>query len=152
MDIPEDVRIKSTIRAGSVFYYADSAHGTSTDPHYFVVLNINPLTDEVIILVNCSSRIDKVRRRTRKYPGTLVEITREEYNTFSEAISAFDGNSITKSSIDELIDKLKANKLKQKPEMPSHIVEKLRNSVLASPTVERRYKTMISASATTKVG
>lgn len=143
MDIPWDVRIKSTIRAGSVYYYADDSQETSTDPHYFVVLNANPLTDEVVILIHCSSKLENVRRRTAKYPGTLVEVTQSEYNTFTEPISAFNGNSVAVRNVSELINKLTSKQLIQKPEMSDYILEKLRNAVLASPAVERKYKSMI---------
>jgi hypothetical protein len=38
IDIPPDVQIRATLRAGSVCYFSEETHSTDT-PHYFVVLN-----------------------------------------------------------------------------------------------------------------
>jgi hypothetical protein len=93
VEIPPEVVIKSTIKAGSVYYFPDdSLH--SPDPHYFIVVNINPLDDTVIILVCASSRIEKVKlRRNLCPPMTLVEVTPDEYNDFS-VLSIIDCNYI----------------------------------------------------------
>jgi hypothetical protein len=142
--IPEDAGIKVSIRAGSVYYFAEETHTHSDEPHYFVVLNVNPLTDEVLILVNGSSQIDNVRRRTFEHKGTLVEVTNEEYPCFTEPISAFNCNDITKRTINELVGKLKRKELKLKPDMPGYVVDRLRCAVLNSPVIERKYKKIIS--------
>ncbi len=142
MEIPEEVRVASSVRPGSVYLFAEETH-TGDDPHFFVVLNHSPLKDEELILVNATSKIEKVRRRTAKFPGTLVEVTREEYSIFSVPISAFDGNEITKKTLAEIIKKLKERKLIQKMEMPIPIVERLRQAVIKSPQVEQRYKNLL---------
>lgn len=143
IDIPEDHAIKASIRTGSVYYFVEETHTHSSEPHYFVVLNINPLTDEVLILVNSSSRVDKVRRRTSPCKGTIVEVGKEEYTCFTEDISAFNCNDIVCRTIDEIVSKLKNNELKLKPDMPVDIVNKLRVAVLSSPVIARKYKNMI---------
>lgn len=141
--IPGKATIPATIREGSVFYFKENSHANSEEPHYFVVLNINPLTDEVIILTHSSSQVDKVRKRTSRFPGTLVEVTRAEYSCFTKDTSAFNCNDIIVKSIGELINLYDASKLVVKQEMPSHILSKLRSGVAASPVVEGKHKKLV---------
>lgn len=72
MEVPPEVAIKATIRPGSVFYFLEDTL-TSDEPHYFIVINIDPLTDKTLVLVCASSQIPRVRRRRRNCPAeTLV--------------------------------------------------------------------------------
>ena len=80
MDIPPDVQIRSTITLGSVYYFPEDSF-KSSEPHYFIVLNIDPIDDIVLYLVCTQSDIENVRNVIRKdcpYE-TLVEITPSEY-------------------------------------------------------------------------
>jgi len=43
----------------------------------------------------------------------------------------------------EIVAKLDQGKLRQKPEMPAPVTQKLREAVLACPTVERKYKRLL---------
>ncbi|MEW6488967.1 MAG: hypothetical protein AB1578_13755 [Thermodesulfobacteriota bacterium] len=61
--IPPEIRVGATLRPGSVFYFAEESH-TGDTPHFFVVLNHSPRTDEVLLLVHSSSQLEKVRWRT----------------------------------------------------------------------------------------
>ena len=45
------VLIKGTIKPGSVYYFP-SEKLTSNDSHYFVVINLNPFIEQVIILIS----------------------------------------------------------------------------------------------------
>ena len=86
MKIPSEIQIASTIKPGSVYYFPEQAL-SSDEPHYFIVVNHNPLTDEILILVCSSSRIDKVKRRVwrRSFPETtVVEIRKDAYPDFTK--------------------------------------------------------------------
>ncbi len=137
MDIPADVQIKATIRPGSVFYFVEEAL-SSDDPHYFIVLNHNPFTDDTLILVCSSSQTDKVKARVKKrgFPETTaIEILKNEYLSFTKD-SIVDCNEVFLRKIEELVEKLKQKKLKLKTIMDATLVDKLRKAVLDSPKLK----------------
>ena len=82
IDIPPEVQIKATIKPGSVYYFSEDTF-FSDEPHYFIVINKNPQSDIVILLVCSSSQIRKTKFRRRGLPGTLVEIRKEQYEEFT---------------------------------------------------------------------
>lgn len=135
MDIPPEVVIKSSIRPGSVYYFPHEAL-TSLEPHFFVVINTNPITEQIILLVCSSSKIENVKRRNRdSLPETLVEVGQAQYSDFSRD-SIFDcNNSVYPESIGGLIERLSNNTLKLKSEMDISLVEQLRKGVIASPQI-----------------
>lgn len=143
IEIPANVRIAATLRAGSVFYFREDTHD-SPDSHYFVVLNRDPVNDTVLVLVNATSNVIAARRRAGQYPDTLVELGPADYADFTKP-SAFDGGSVTVRTIAELVSKLDSGELTLRPVyMSERLVEQLRNAVLASPTVDRKLKQLIS--------
>ena len=142
MEIPDDIQIKSTIRLGSVYYFPEDTF-SSPEPHYFIVLNTDPLSDTIIFLVCASSKIDNVKRRRMTCPGdTLIEITPEQYPHF-KFDTIIDCNSVMEKTIDQLVEKLSQGTLEMKTEMDVSIVEQLRAGVLNSPVVERRIKLLL---------
>lgn len=142
MDIPPEIQIRSAIRLGSVYYFTEeSLH--SPEPHYFIVLNIDPHEDTVILLVCASSQIKKVLKRRRTCPNdTLIRITPTQYPGF-KADSIIDCNNVFERTIDQIIDKLLNNKLRIKTEMNPQLVKQLRQGVLVSPLVENRIKSLL---------
>jgi hypothetical protein len=66
------LELKLGLRSGSVFYF-EARELTSTEPHFFVVLNRDPLGEELLLLTVFTSQIDKMRIRNRERPDTIVE-------------------------------------------------------------------------------
>lgn len=143
VQIPPAVQIKSAIKPGSVYYFPEASF-SSPEPHYFVVLNHNPLTDTFLVLVCASSQVEKVkRRRQRTCPAdTLVELSPAEYSAFSKPC-IIDCNVIHEHTIDDLVNMRSKFDLKTKPEMPASLVELLRQAVIASPLVTGKIKAML---------
>ena len=137
MNIPADVQIKATIKPGSVFYFVEEAL-SSDDPHYFIVLNHHPLTDDILVLVCSSSQISKVKARVkrRNFPqSTVVELLKSEYPDFTKD-SIVDCNEVFPRTIAQLVEKLRHGELRLKTIMESGLVDKLRQAVLDSPKVK----------------
>jgi hypothetical protein len=137
MKIPADVQIKATIKPGSVFYFVEEAL-SSDNPHYFIVLNHHPLTDNILVLVCSSSQIDKVKERVkrRQFPeSTVVEIFTNEYPDFTKD-SIIDCNEVFPRTLEQLIEKLTHGELKLKTMMGRDLIDKLRKAVLDSPKVK----------------
>ncbi|MBE0481518.1 MAG: hypothetical protein IBX68_11140 [Dehalococcoidia bacterium] len=140
--IPPDAQIRSTIRPGSVFYFVEETLH-STKPHFFIVVNPEPLTDRVVILACSSSQIRKVQKRRRTCPpASLVSITPAEYPDFS-VDSIIDCNFVLEKTIEQLVEKLSQRKLRMKTQMAAPLVERLRAGILQSPVIERRIKKVL---------
>jgi hypothetical protein len=144
MDIPPEVIIKGAIRPGSVYYFP-SGRISSSESHYYVVINLNPFSEEIILLVLGSSKIEVVTQRNKDHPpNTLVTVTPEEYKPLSQ-ITIFDcNNSVFPYPIKDLIRRLSIKKLEYCTcEMPIEIVERLRKAVLASRVIARDIKAQL---------
>jgi len=143
INIPPDVQLKATVKPGSVYYFPDEAL-ISPDPHYFIVINNDPVADEVLLLVCSSSQVQKVKRRTRHLPSTAVEVSKTEYTGFM-VDSIVDCNWVFARKTEELVQKLTNGKLKVMPEMDIAIVDKLRKAVMRSPKVEAGKKRLVAS-------
>lgn len=143
INIPPEIRIKNTIKAGSVYYFKKTSF-TSNKPHYFIVINNNPLTDRALLLVCISSQIETTQQRRRFAKDTLVMIKKNEYEALA-VDSIVDCNMVFGDyTIDRVISKFKRNELEIKPNISEHIVDKLREAAEYSPMVEGWKKDLLS--------
>ena len=113
MDIPPDIQLKTTIRAGSVYRFI-SEDFSSREPHWFIVANINPLNDTLILLTCITSKVDKRKEHAFNSglsPDTLVEIGPDDYNEL-ELPSIIDCNSPSETTKEKLISRLEKNELR----------------------------------------
>jgi hypothetical protein len=134
--------IKASIRPGSVYYFREESL-KSTERHYFVVINRNPRTDEVILLVCASSQIARVRQINKHSPvKTLVIIKPEEYSGF-RIPSIFNCNTVFRKSVELIMKKYNDKDLLVKPDMDLKLVDKLRNGVLVSNQIAPYIKLML---------
>ncbi len=139
MDIPPEIAIRASIRPGSVYYFPHEEF-VSPEPHFFVVINIDPITEKVILLVCSSSKIETVKRRNKNNPPkTLVEVSQDQYPDFT-CDSIFNCNNIYPESIESLVERLSSKKLKLKAEMDVALVKQLRRGVLASRLISPKIK------------
>jgi hypothetical protein len=130
---------RATIKAESVYKFSEATF-SSSDPHFFIVLNPTPLSDPFIALACSSSRIDKVLRRTSHLPpGTLVRINPGQYADFTVP-SIIDGNQVHRRSIGELESKIKNGGLTINAEMDMSLIKRIRAAVKLSPVVEEEVK------------
>jgi hypothetical protein len=139
--IPPEI-LKASIKPGSVYYFHEESI-KSQEKHYFVIINKNPSTDEVLLLACASSKIEKVKH-FRKYcpPETIVIISPEQYSDFS-VISVLDCNYVFTKRIYSLMKKYTNKELLVKTEMDISLVELLRKGVLASNLIPKRIKSFL---------
>jgi len=134
-----DRLLQITLRGGSVYYFQERSL-TSPQPHYFVVLNLDPLGDEFLILLIASSKVDEVKRRNRHLPSsTLVEIDPTDYSDFSLP-TIVDCNRWFRVTKQELLQKLQRQEAREKAPMPGVLMKRLRGGILDSPLVEEAVK------------
>ena len=144
MRIPPEVVIKSTIRPGSVFYFVEPSF-TSKEPHCFVVVNNNPHSDRILIMVCATSKVDKRKLYVslNRLPfETLVEVNPSECS-FLTMPTVFDCNHPKKDSIENLISRYEKGELRLKDYIPSSILKRLQYGVIKSPLVDPATKKII---------
>ena len=145
MEIPADIQILASIKTGSVYYFEEESL-SSDEPHYFVILNKNPRSEESLILVCASSQVDKRKEICRKLgfpPETLVVISPTEYPLFIKP-TIIDCNRAFEKTAQSLIEKLKNKKLGVCIEMmPENIIKKLIDGVLISSQITEDVKEML---------
>jgi hypothetical protein len=131
-----------TIQQGSVYYFPDQTL-SSSEPHYFIVINKNPAKDKTILLVCASSKVKEVEQRRALWRGnTVIKISKTTYKGF-KIDSIVDCNCVFEKGLKELEGILKSGKLKIKPVMDRAIVDKLVDAALESDVVEEYIKDML---------
>ena len=146
MDISARVRILAGIQTVSVYYFEEEEL-SSTEPHYFVVLNKDPQTDELLILVCASSQVEKRKQIAQKLgfsSETLVVISPSDYALFTKE-TVIDCNRAFEKTAQSLIDKLEQKKLHICTELMSEdIIQKLVGGIIASTQIAEKIKKILS--------
>lgn len=137
--VPPQIALKATIRSGSVYYFRHESF-SSLEPHYFVVINVNPAGDQVILLICASSKRHAIGANCPK--KSFITIGHTQYSAFKEA-SVLNCNYVIEQTIDQLISRLSNKTLQMKPEMDIKLVKLLREGVLSSPLVPERIKSQL---------
>jgi hypothetical protein len=137
--LPMELRLG--LRAGSVFYF-QSRELSSAEPHFFIVINREPVTTRLLLLTIVTSKVDKVRIRNRERPETVVEISPAEYNEFKVA-SAVDGNVVFEKPLSELVGLVNRKEVRYHKDLPPQIFAKIKAAVLASPLVADEFKQLL---------
>lgn len=137
--LPFELRLG--LRAGSVFYF-QTRELSSPEPHFFVVMNRDPLGTRLLLLTIVTSKLDKVRLRNRERPETMVEISPAEYDEF-RVVSAIDGNVVLEKPLSDLADLVRRRQVRYHKDMPKVLFEKIRAAVLASPVLAEELKELL---------
>lgn len=144
MKIPSDIAIKSVLKPGSVFYFIEDSF-QSKEPHYFVVLNKDPITENLLLMVNATSNVsDRISwaKKVGLPAATLVEADSRKC-TFLAKQSIFNCNSPIIRPLKTLIEKFDDSKLGLKGNVTDEVLEELRQGVILSPLVDGVTKEMI---------
>lgn len=146
MDISAAIRVMGAIQSGSVFYFEEETLNT-TDAHYFVVLNKDPRTEELLILVVASSQVERRKEIVDKlgFPAeTLVCVSPTEYPLFTRE-TVVDCNRAFEKTPQSLIEKLEAGRLRVCTEvMSDDIVRKLKAGIAASTQITEDIKKLLA--------
>jgi hypothetical protein len=138
---PLPLELRLGLRAGSVFYF-QSRELTSEQPHFFIVVNRDPLGTKLVLVAIVTSKLDKVRLRNRERPETVVEITPAEYDEF-KLVSAVDCNVVLDKPLDELAGMVRRKEVRYHKDLPPAVFAKIRTAVLASPVILDEIKQLI---------
>ena len=144
MDIPDDIKIKATVKGGAVYYFVEESF-VGSGSHYFVVLNKNPIVDDGLVFVCAVTLdIDVIERITPMNYGieTLVQATSVDYPLLKHP-TLFNCNNIIVQPVEVLVNKLQARALSLKDPVPDGLLNKLRKGVLASKHVSEKVKRLL---------
>ncbi len=140
-DEPLPLELRLGLRPGSVFYF-QSRELTSEQPHFFVVVNRDPIETKRVLLTIVTSKIEAVRRRNRERPETFIEIAPADYAELA-ADSAIDGNVVIEKPLAELAGMVRRREVRYHRDLPSEIFATLKAAIDASPVVEDEIKDLL---------
>ncbi len=147
MDIPLRIRIPVCIEQGSVFNFRLEVDGSGRQSknRYFVVLNHDPKSDAVLILLTSTTQISRKKafvQNVRISEETIVVVSPHEYTVFA-CDSAFNCNDVHEVCMSDLIRKVEEGGSDVYPKMPEKIVERLIKGVRASPRIAPAVKRLL---------
>lgn len=137
--LPLELRLG--LRAGSVFYF-QSRELTSELPHFFIVVNHDPIGKQLLLLTIVTSNVADVRTRNHDRLETVVEISPDEYSEFTLP-SAIDCNVVLEKPLAELVGMIQRQEVRYHRDLPSEIFAKIKAAVLASRLVSDELKEML---------
>ena len=137
--LPLELRVG--LRPGSVYYFR-SRELTSERPHFFIVVNRDPIGSQLLLLTIVTSNIADARTRNRSRLQTIVEITPAEYREF-KVRSVVDCNVVLEKPLSELSGMVRRNEVRYHCDLPAEIFAKIKTAILASPLVPDELKQML---------
>jgi hypothetical protein len=138
---PLPLELRLGLRAGSVYYF-QSRELSSRQPHFFIVVNRDPIATKLLLLTIVTSKVDKVRIRNRERPHTVVEIPPKEYSEF-KLLSAVDCNVVLEKSLSELSGLVRRKEVRYHKDLSPEIFGKIKAAILASPLVADELKLLL---------
>jgi hypothetical protein len=87
-----DLKLRLSLREGSVYYFTERTL-TSPEPHYFIVVNAHPLTQQVLLLSVVTSKVEEVKHRRANCLATVVELSPKDFDILTR-LSIVDCNSL----------------------------------------------------------
>jgi hypothetical protein len=149
IDISPTIIIPLCIEQGSIYHYEFSAlraDGTRyTGNRFFIVLNRNPKTDQILILTTITKQIEKQRQYVKNInaaPDTLVPIGPSDFPRLT-LDSIVNCNNTYELTLDELIAKVAAGGKVFYDKLPKDTLDAIKRGVLQSNQVPLGHKKLI---------
>ena len=138
---PLPMELRLGLRAGSVYCF-QSRELSSGEPHFFVVVNRDPITTKLLLLTIVTSKIEKVHTRNRERPDTVVEISPKEYSEF-KVLSAVDCNVVLEKPLSELVGLVRRKEVRYHKYLPPELLAKIKVAIQISPLVADETKLLL---------
>jgi hypothetical protein len=111
-------------------------------PRLFFVLK-SPVRDDYLFMVTATTEIRRRKKRFRHDREALVIITPSEYNALKQT-SLFDcGSPIHNVRKAEVIARISKYEVQPLPQLPDHLLERLRNAVSRSKRLTSNQKRLV---------
>lgn len=149
MDISPKVTIPICIEQGAIYHCRltkQNTDGTLYDGNrFFIVLNVNPKTDEVLVLATITKKNDKTKefiKRTGEVPETLVNIKISDFPSLSQD-SVVNCNNFYPMSLEELINKIESGGKIFKHKLSKIVIDALISGMMKSNQVSPEVKRLL---------
>lgn len=149
MEIKPKVRIPICIEQGSVYLYKLEAVNKDGSPYkgdrFFIVLNVNPKTDDILVLVTITKKIDNsinFAKRTGEDGSTIVPISPADFSQLNVE-SVVNCNRVYDITMEELITKVEDGGKVFSQKLPRTVISALVSGVLKSNQVQQEFKEML---------
>ncbi len=139
-----DFTLRLSLREGSLYYFTERSL-TSPEPHYFLVVNSDPISQKVLLLAVVTSKVEKVKLRRKSSPETLVELGPADLPNILKVPSIVDCNDLKEISLEEFNSRFTKKEFHYfgKDLAPAQR-KALRAAVHASAVVEAAYKSLVA--------
>jgi len=138
-----DTKLRLSLREGTVYYFTHHAL-TSPEPHYFIVVNHDPLTQKVLLLAVLTSKIEKAKLRRKECLETLVEMDEGSFDALTKP-SIVDCNDLKEIHLADFNARFVANDIKYFDEdLPVVLRKALRKAIHASAILSDEMKSMVA--------
>ena len=118
---------------------------TSPLPHFHVMVNLNPLKDEVIALAVVTSNISGRRARAAAFgqpPETIVDFGPADYPVLDHP-SCIDCNDVKRMRASDLDRAVNARPSISRPDLPASVLDRVVVGILASSRVAEDIKALV---------
>lgn len=138
-----DPTLRLTLREGSVYYFAER-HLTSPEPHYFIVVNSDPLAQQVLVLSVVTSKVEDVKLRRKARPETLVELAPNNFDVLKRP-SIVDCNDLKQVPLAEFNARFIRKEIRCfDKDLPVALRKALRKAIHASTILPAEMKALVA--------
>lgn len=138
-----DTTLRLTLREGSIYYFADRSL-TSPEPHYFIVVNADPLKQKVLLLSVVTSQVGKVKLRHKSRMETLVELSPRDLPGVLTKLSIVDCNDLKQVPLAEFNARFVSREIRCfDKDLPAALRKALRKAIHASAIVPGEVKALV---------
>ncbi len=137
-----DTTLRLTLREGCV-YYLTERHLTSPEPHYCIVVNSDPLIQQVLLLSVVTSQVESVKFFRRNCPETLVELTPDIFDVLKKP-SIVDCNDLVQVPLADFIARYLRKEIKCFKDLSVALRKQLRQAIHASKILTAEMKALVA--------
>jgi hypothetical protein len=136
-------KLSVSLREGTVYYFAHHSL-SSPEPHYFIVVNADPLAQKVLLLAVVTSKIEKAKLRRKACLDTLVELTPNEFDVLTKP-SIVDCNDLQEIPLADFNAQFVAKKIRYfDKDLPAALRRALRKAIHASIVLSDEQKARVA--------
>ena len=138
-----DLKLRLTLREGSIYYF-EERHLTSPEPYYFIVVNSDPLAQQVLLLSVVTSKVDDVKLRRKACPETLVELAPDIFDVLKKP-SIVDCNDLKPVQLAEFNARFVRKEIRCfDKDLPAALRKALRRAIHASNILPAEVKALVA--------
>lgn len=140
-----DTTLRLTLREGSIYYFEERSL-TSPEPHYFIVVNSDPLKQKVLLLSVVTSQVEKVKLRHKSRMETLVELSPRDLPGVLTKPSIVDCNDLKQVPLAEFNTRFVSREIRCfDKDLPAALRKALRKAIHASVVVSDEAKALVGS-------